>query len=516
VSARKRIAAIDVGSNSTHLVIAEADDLGHIHILETLKEQTLLGASINDDGCLDADAVIRLSRVLKRMSELCRNYGAEVRAVGTQSLRAAKNGTEFCRKVAKRCGVQIEIVTGKEEARLIYLGIQLGLEIRSRDVLVMDIGGGSTEILVGERGEEQYSTSLKLGCVRLSQGMFESQTYSPAEIKRLEKEVSLRFKSIASDVKKVGYDVTVCSSGTVKAVKQLALGLARKDVPENLHGASLSIAEIEQAYAALTQALTAKERRSLPQVEEQRADLLLAGCAILREFSLQHGITEWTLSGFALREGILVDLVSRGGEWLKGDPEDVRWRSVRSFAKRLQIDELHAHRIATLALKIFDGLVGLEAHPEIWREYLRCASFLHEAGRFLSFSGYHKHSYYLIRNASLLGFTLTEQESIALIARFHRKRAPKLQDDFFSDIAEEDRRRVQFCGAVLRMAVACDKSRSGIVSDISTTISSGTIGFGLKCRSSEQPLSEIFHFEGEKSCLETVFRRSVSISIIKS
>lgn len=509
----RRLAAIDVGSTSTHLVIAEVDDFGHIHILETLKEQTLLGAALSKEGYLDVDTVVRMSSTLGRMADLAKSYDAELWAVGTHSLRQARNGRQFCAKVARRCGVHVEIITGQEEARLIYLGIQLGLEMRNQDLLLMDIGGGSTEILIGERGEEQFSTSLKLGCVRLTHQIFASATYTPSEIRKLEKHVSVKLKSIAKDVSRVGYGICVCSSGTVKAVKQLALALNRKTIPENLHGDFLSREEIEVAYTALKRALSPKDRKNLPGVDASRAEILLAGCAILREFSLQHGITRWTLSMYALREGMLVDLVRRSGSWLKGDPEDVRWRSVRSFAKRLSIDEAHAHRVTALALKIFDIVAQAVSIPESWREYLRCAAHLHESGRFLSFSGYHKHTHYLIRNASLAGFTLAEQEVIALIARFHRKRQPKASDELFSNLDEDDKKWLSLCAAMLRLAVSLDKSRAGLVSELRGVFAPEVFKLHAEMRRQEDAGVELFDFEAQKNILSQAFQRPVELTI---
>ena len=512
---RNRIAAIDVGSTSTHLVVAEVDKLGHIHILETQKEQSLLAASLNAEDCLDAEAVARLGATLKRMNDLCATYGAQPRVVATQTLRLARNGQEFCQKVLRRCGVRIDIVSGQEEARLIYLGVQLGLDLGATSALVLDIGGGSTEVVIGERGEELLSASLNLGCVRLTKEMFSDDTYTSSELKALNRAVTVRIQSLADDVQRIGFERCFCSSGTVKAVKQMALALAKKEVPASFHGVVLSAAEIDQAYAALSKAMTPKERRSLPGVDAGRADILLAGTAILRAFSERHGITSWTLSGYALREGILVDHLSRTGEWLAGDPDDVRWRSARSLGRRFLVDEAYAHRVTGLAMRIFDAMLGLTGAGTRWREYLRCASHLHESGRFLSFSGYHKHSYYLIRNATLPGLALQEQEIVALIARYHRKRAPRTSDEELGGLSDDETRQVQLCAAILRLAVALDKSRRGAFAEVSCVVGETNIVITACYRGREEPTSEIFHFENERPVLEACFRRDVILKTLK-
>jgi exopolyphosphatase/guanosine-5'-triphosphate,3'-diphosphate pyrophosphatase len=509
------IAAIDVGSNSTHLVIAEVDTLGHIHILETQKEQSLLAASLTKDDCLDAESVTRLSATLKRMNELCASYGAKPRAVATQTLRQARNSAAFCQKVLKRTGVAIDVVTGQEEARLIYLGVQLGLDLGSAATLVLDIGGGSTEIVIGERGEELLSVSLSLGCVRLTKDMLPTGTFGSSDVRALQRAVAVRLRGVAEDVRRIGFERCVCSSGTVKAVKQLALGLAKSESPASFHGASLSADEIHLAFNALIKASTPKERRSLPGVDADRADILLAGTAILKEFSDQHGITEWTLSGYALREGILVDVLSRSGDWLRGDPDDVRWRSTRALGRRFMIDEAHAHRVTTLALRLYDGLALADKDEGRWREYLRCASHLHEAGRFLSYSAYHKHSYYLIRNASMPGFGLREQELIARMVRYHRKRSPRLTDEEWSGFSDLECRQIVLCASVLRLAVVLDKSRRGVLVDVGCSVDEGRMVLVAGYRGKEEPQSELFHFELEREAIQSALRRKLELQLRK-
>jgi exopolyphosphatase/guanosine-5'-triphosphate,3'-diphosphate pyrophosphatase len=217
-----------------------------------------------------------------------------------------------------------------------------------------------------------------------------------------------------------------------------------------------------------------------------------------------------------LREGILVDELSRAGEWLQGDPDDVRWRSTRALGRRFAVDEAHAQRVTTLALGLFDGLVEVGRPDARWREYLRCATYLHEAGRFLSYTGYHRHSYYLIRNAAMPGFAVQEQEIVALIARYHRKRAPKPGDDEFDGLGDDEVRHIQFTAALLRLAVALDKSRRGVVSRVSCLATETKIHVAVTTRARGEPQSEMYHFENERPVLESCLRREVILQVMPS
>ena len=510
---KRRVAAIDIGSNSIHMLVVDVDPDGKLVVVETAKDQTRLGADLDERLCLDANALAKATVVLKRMRELADSLGAKVRAIGTHALREAKNGVEFCARLSKRTGINIEIVSGQEEARLVYLGVQYGLPLHEKSSLIVDIGGGSTEILVGQWGEERFSTSLKLGAVRLTQKYIKTDPVPEEEALALRRYVDSRIEPIAREIRKVGFDYAVGSSGTIKALKSLVLGLNGKGIPDSFHGSVLSAAELEMARSALEKAPSLKERRMLPNLDPKRADIILAGAYVLESLTRLAGVSSWTISLTAIREGIVIDTLMREGLWLKGNPSDVRWRSVRSFGKRLQIDEAHAWHITSLAVSLFDQLKGRHAMGNEWREYLRCSAYLHEAGRFLGFTGHHKHAHYLIRHSNLLGFTVRELDFVASVVRYHRKRSPRESDEIFREFEPNERRCTERCAAMLRLAASLDRGRLGRIQEIRVQEAEGKCKLTVYLHGSLDVFVEIYEVSIEKQHFEKAFDLPLEVNV---
>jgi exopolyphosphatase/guanosine-5'-triphosphate,3'-diphosphate pyrophosphatase len=510
-----RIAAIDIGSNSTHLIVAEVDRLGHVHVLESRKEQTRLAAELIPQGQLSAASISRLCGVLRHMKEIADGFGAEVRAVGTYALRQAQNGAAACRTIERRTGVHVEIISGIEEARLIALGVQLGMHLPAEPVLILDIGGGSTEIFLGRYREKVLSASLDLGCVHLTGTSFPGSVYREKQIEKMETQVLMGLINVSYEIEAHAPKAWICSSGTAKAVKEVALSIRGVRVPSDLHGESLSLKEIRSVYACLRAARTPSQRRLVPMIDQKRVDILLAGCAILLEFSEQNKVKKWIVSEYSLREGLVVDFVERSRVWVKGAVRDVRQRGVQAFARRVQVDEAQSRRVADLSIAILDELSRFESTPVAWREYLRAAAFLHEAGRFLRFSGYHKHSYYLIRNAILTGFTLTEQEVLALVVRFHRKKsAASLRPGDF-DLGAEELRAVRMCSTALRMAVALCYARKDKILSVRIRRRLQILTFTITGLPGQDLTLERLRLDQEIPALEEVLRAKIKVLSMK-
>lgn len=465
-----RVAAIDVGSNSIHMLVVDVGPGGELQIVDTHKDQTRLGADLDEKLILDAGALTKVAGVLRRMRDLAEGHKATIRAVGTHALREARNGTEFCHRLAKRTGVNVEIVSGREEARLVYLGVQYGLPVKEKSALLCDIGGGSTEILLGQWGEERFSTSLKLGAVRLTQKYLSSDAPTAEDVAALCRYVDSRLDPVVREIRKVGFDTAVGSSGTIKAVKAIALGLAGKQAPGDYHGVVLTAAEIDLVKLAILKAGSVKERRALPGLDPKRADIILAGVLVLDALTRQAGAPYWTISLSAIREGIVIDTLMREGQWLRGNPQDVRWRSVRAFGLKTHVEEAHAWHITSLAVSLFDQLQDQHALGPAWREFLRCAAFLHECGRFLGFTGHHKHAHYLVRHSGLLGFTEHELEAIAAVIRFHRKRGPRETDDILDPFEPSERKAIERLAAIVRLATSLDRGRLGKIQELKVSV----------------------------------------------
>jgi exopolyphosphatase / guanosine-5'-triphosphate,3'-diphosphate pyrophosphatase len=509
---KKRIAAIDVGSNSIHMLIVDMEATNSFTIIASEKDQVRLVASIDDAGNLTNDALNRAISALKKMKEIADGLRAQIRAVGTSALREAKNAADFVAKLYKKTGIDIEIISGHEEARLVYLGVQQGLPIHGKSTLIVDIGGGSTEIVVGQWGEERFATSLKLGCVRLTQSFIQSDPLGDEHLRTLELYINTRLEPVLSEVERVGFDNVVGSSGTIKAVKSLVLGLSNSPPLQSMHGSVLTAKEIWIAKEALLKARSLKERKQLPGLDSKRADIIVAGVFVLSSITKILGIREWTISLTALREGILFDTMLRDGVWLQGDTSDVRWRSVRSFGQKFHIDEAHAFHITSFAVSLFDQLSNKHALLSSWREFLRSAAYLHECGLFIGHTGHHKHTFYFIRNASLPGFTTREMQIIATIVRYHRKRMPRDNDEVYCDFDKEIQKAVNICAAILRLAVSLDRGRQGKIQEIIVKeTSTSKMSLAVHLRASHDIELEMYEAAIEKKAFENVFASTLEI-----
>ncbi|MEN9824445.1 MAG: hypothetical protein RI953_190, partial [Pseudomonadota bacterium] len=324
-----RIAVIDVGSNSTHMLVVEVVPGAAFRILEAVKEQTRLAADLDERLMLDANALNKMSSVLKKMRDIADRYNAQIRCVATHALREAKNGGEFANRLSKKSGVQVDIVSGQEEARLVALGVRHGLPIAGQPTLIVDVGGGSTEIVLCQWNEVRFATSLKLGAVRLTQKFLKDDPFSERDLLALEEYVVSRLEPVCHEIRKIGFDVAVGSSGTIKALQTLSMASRGEEIPKNLHGTELVMANLSSVCETLFKNRSIQERRLLPKMDSKRADIIVAGAMVLKVLGEIAGISSFRVSSTALREGLIVDTQSRESTWLQGDSIDVRWQSIR-------------------------------------------------------------------------------------------------------------------------------------------------------------------------------------------
>ncbi len=467
-----RFAAIDLGTNSFHLVIVQVDEAGRYEVLTTEKETVRLSRGAGDLERIAPDTMERAVTVLKRMAILAASHRAEVRAVGTSALREASNQSEFVARVRKECGFSIEVIPGTEEARLIYLGVLQALPVQDQRVLVIDIGGGSTEFLVGLGGRVDVAASLKLGAIRLTDRFFSADPLDTDKIRACRKFVRVTLSGIVEEIRRYGFRTGVGSSGTIECIGELALSMRRPGVGREV---LLSRAEVEAACHRILSTHSARARSSLPGVGEGRADIIPAGAVILQEAIRALEVPELRVSAFALREGIVFDMLARAGlRAITGT--DLRASSVRHLAESLgkggAFEPEAGRHTATIARSLLRqclslGIVAGDFSNGAAALVLEAAAELHNVGVVISHSGHHKHSYYIIKNSSkLLGFTPSELDSIALLARYHRKALPSRKHEEFMAAAPEVQRLVQDLGPILRIAIGLDRSGHGAVGDV--------------------------------------------------
>ena len=512
---RERVAAIDIGSNSIHMLLSEVDKNGNIHVIETLKDQTRLGEHINDNGLIDLAVLPRLERVLRKMKSIAEANHATLRAIATHALREARNGMAICQEIENKCKFKVEIVSGREEARLVYLGVQYGISLEEKPSLVVDVGGGSTELYLGQGSEERFSTSLKLGCVRLTKTFLPDLIYKPKDVSSLCNYIDSRIEPVAKDLQKIGFEFCVGSSGTIKAVKAVALGLQKKKILKNFHGSSLTVKELQLVKEATLACKGVKEIKELPNMDVKRADIFLAGLMVLDSIAKHNGVKQYTLSECAIREGIVIDTLVRQKGWLQGSSQDVRWRSVRSLAQKFQVDESHAWHITTLAISLFDQLTPWLKIGREWREYLRSSSFLHEVGRFVSLSSHHKHSEYIICNSKLPGFTERELAIVGTVVRYHRKKLFKENDNNLAVFTPLEKKNVERISGLLRLAASLDKGRLGKIQEVAAEVKGGKGFVKVYLRGGQDVFLEVYEANVEKEQVEKSLGFPIQLDFIK-
>jgi exopolyphosphatase/guanosine-5'-triphosphate,3'-diphosphate pyrophosphatase len=476
-----RIAAIDLGSNSVHLLIVEVGPSGGFKVIDREKEMVRLGSGTLSRGRLSADAMRRGLEALRGYKKLAETHGVEkIIAVATSAIREARNGEDLLERIGHETGIWPKAVSGEEEARLIYLAALHSIHLEGKRALVIDIGGGSVELALGVGQQILGCFSEKIGVLRMSEEFVKSDPLSQKDEAKLVERVRTVLEPHAAQVQAASFDCVVGTSGTILALGRMALDLSGTPPPESLHHATVGL----EALRALRKKLTASDLRSrlkMSGMDEERADIIVPGAVILDTILARLGVEELILCEWALREGLLLN-------YIHGHPRslaraetypDVRRRSVVDLAERCLYDEPHARHVASLAVSIFDQARphhGLTDHERAILEY---AALLHDVGHHISYPGHHKHSYYLIKNGDLRGFSPLEIEVLANVARYHRRGLPRKKHQGFGNLPRESRRTVRVLAGILRVADALDRSHRQVVKGVTVSDRGGVLKIRL-------------------------------------
>lgn len=439
------IAAVDLGSNSFHLVIARQVD-PELRIIDRCKEQVRLAAGLDSKKKLTEEAQTRALECLERFGQRLSEMDApRVRAVGTNTLRRARNGRKFLKRARQALGHRVEIVSGLEEARLIYLGVAHSVSDDFGRRLVIDIGGGSTECILGERFTPLESDSLHMGCVSYSQRFFASGEIKRKAMKQAVLTARRELQTIERRFRGMGWDTAIGASGTVQTVAEVLKSLEWTD-------GSITRTALIKLRDKLVDKGHVDRLADLPGVKERRAAVLPGGVGILLAVFEAFRLESMTPCRGALREGVLYDLVGRIRH------EDVRDRTIRRFLERYHIDLPHASRVERTAQYLLTRLgPGWGLTDDESRRMLSWAAKLHEIGMLISYTSYHKHGGYLARNSFMPGFSRDDQELLAALIRTHRR---KLTSAEVNELQALKQLRVRRLMVVLRLAVLLNRSRS--------------------------------------------------------
>jgi exopolyphosphatase/guanosine-5'-triphosphate,3'-diphosphate pyrophosphatase len=504
----KRLAAIDIGTNSIRCIVVEVVNGGTFRVLDDEKAAVRLGEALGDGQGISPAAWERAMENLLRMKKIVDGYGVEyVEAVATSAVRRASNRDDFIRSVAERTGIRVVVIPGEEEARLVSLSVLHNFDMEGIRYGMLDIGGGSLEIVtaLGNRIEEYYS--LELGAVTLTETFLRHDPVTTEELQKLLKHIRTSLKETfeGEDAKA---RCLVASGGTITSVAAMIMA-TRGEAYDSVHGYEILRSDIVHLLAMLVRK-SVKERKVIPGLNPDRADIIVAGVAVIDELMKFFGANILRVNERGIREGLILDSL-RKHNLIEEAARRRSWRaSAVDFGRSCLVDEEHARQVARLSLEIFDVLAAAFSMKERERRLLEAAALLHDSGYFISYSSHHKHSYHLIRHADLFGFTPREREIIANVARYHRKSLPKKKHEGFARLTEPDRLLVNRLGGILRLADGLDRRRNCLVKNLHCELTESL--FRVSLCGDEDLSVEIFSGKAKGTLFESAYHRKLVLS----
>jgi len=459
--AARRIAAIDVGSNSIRQIVADVHQDGTIEVVDELKAHPRLGRGVDRTRALAPESMDLAIEALTRMATLARQFGAErIEAVATSAVRDAENGKFFLARVKRATGLRLRVLDGDDEARLAFRSALAHFDFGAGRTVVMDIGGGSLELALAAEGVVDRLASLPLGAIRLTERY--TRDDGGIRLRKLRKEVRRAIKPIVSSRDWRGARV-IGSGGTFTNLAGMHLHRQGIFSAKSVHGTVIPRMEVEHILDWLA-SMSDEERGSTQGLNTDRADIIVAGIAVIAEVLSRVEARDLTVSRYGIREGLLLETARVAP--VVADPGEARERSIREFAERCHYEKKHATAVQALAVRLFDALAARLGLTDEDRRMLADAALLHDVGYHINYDRHHKHSYHLVLHADLLGLTPEEQVVIANVARYHRGALPKKKHRNFGALDKGLRRRVKVLSAILRVADGFDRGHVGAVTGL--------------------------------------------------
>ncbi|NES02595.1 MAG: Ppx/GppA family phosphatase [Okeania sp. SIO2F4] len=509
------LAAIDMGTNSLHLVVVKIDPrLPTFTIIDRDKETVRLG-ECGTKSNLKPEVMDRAIATLERFQKIAKSANAEQTiTVATSAVREAPNGKEFLNRIADELNLYVNLISGQEEARRIYLGVLSAMEFNNQPHIIIDIGGGSTELILGDSDTPRTLSSTKVGAVRLTKEFVTTDPISKSQFAYLQAYtrglLERPTEELLANINKGEQPRLVGTAGTIETLATIHAYEKLGSVPTPLGGYQFSFAELEELINKLRK-LSISERLEVPGMSEKRAEIILAGALVLQEAMSLLGMESLTVCERSLREGVIVDWMLNHG--LIDDrlrfQSSIRQRNTLKIAQKYQVNMEYSERVASWALYLFDQTQGV-LHE--WgcdeRELLWSAGILHNCGLYVSHSEHHKHSYYLIRNGELLGYSEIEIEVIANLARYHRKSLPKKKHEHYQNLPKKYQQVVSELSALLRLAIALDRRQKGAIANVKCWLNKNQREFHLWLRPTDPKddcALELWSLEYKKEAFEEEF-----------
>jgi exopolyphosphatase / guanosine-5'-triphosphate,3'-diphosphate pyrophosphatase len=447
-----------------------------------------------------------------RFSTLAKNKGYErIIAVATSAVREAKNGGDFIDLVKEQTGLRVRVISGAEEARLIFLAVKNSVPMTEQPSLAIDVGGGSVEVMAGNREQLLDAKSLKLGAIRLADQFLKRTPPSEGMLKALENLVTEQLKLTLDGFKPKRFDNLIATSGMAANLAEV-IHLRRTSRPlPQLNLATVSLKEVKEIEQVLRHS-TIKERLAIPGLDPKRGDTLFPATIVIRRLMELSGRDELILCDKAIREGVIYDFIERHRERIKAEADipDLRRRNVLALARRCHVPETHSLHVAALALRLFDQTKRLHNLGDTERDWLEFASILHDIGYLINERQHHKHTHYLITHSEVGGLSSEELMVIANIARYHRRAHPSRKHDAYDELTPKLQRTVRILSALLRIADGLDRTHFSVVTTVDVKIGA-TIKIIAHVTGDAE--LEAWAAKGRADLFERIFRRRVQLTL---
>ncbi len=502
------IAAIDAGSNAIRLVIANVKNGGEHQTVYSVRAPVRLGQDVFTKGAISADTIDRmLQTFIDFKQHLQEHRVTHVKAVGTSALREAANSAAALKAVAKATGIEISIIDGGEEARLIHLAVKETVNLKGKVALLVDIGGGSVEVVLAGDSTVLCTESYSMGSVRLLKILDEKAgeerfnqlvtEYVDATQRRLEQEIGNQ-----------KIDICIGTGGSIEVIGELRKEIFAKNSSQKV------TAEELKALVKKFRAMTFEQRIQDLRLRPDRADVIVPAAIVLLKIVQQAGVGEVVIPGIGLKDGVLLDIISELRDQERHLYREQVLESARRFGKKYCVDEKHAGTVAKLAMQIFDQTKRFHELDAEARLILEVAALLHDVGHYVNVANHHKHTFYLIQSSSLIGLTPLQMDLVANVARYHRKSVPKLQHKPYEDLAPKHRLTVSELAAILRLADALDHEHASTVESVEVEYKQPRFLFRLKGKG--DMLLEKWALVNKRDLFESVFDTNVVVEDLAS